>query len=392
MAEFKATRKVLKKGLRLPIGPSHTVKVVNALPRVRLVGLFFDLNKSFLLPNAMPGIKAVKGLYEEHPDCNLLIVGHTDTSGNDDPNLNLSLERAEALSEYLREDVDAWEAFFHHSEDVKRWGTREIQLMLSALPKGGNPFFTGEASGAAGQATDAAVLAYQKSKGLKEDGKAGPDTRKALIRDYMLLDETKLPAGITVTTHGCGEFFPETATGDGVRNRDNRRVELFFFDGPIAPPPPAKKSKRSSPEYPQWLKQVTETVEVSADATEAADPLILTIFVEGDPPDTSGDLIFLGSDGKTTRIPISAMSPGEPGTVFAELDPSLLPDPVEIRRVSDSFVGTLLGPCSLASLSAALKADDADGAGKIAFAKPTLETEIESPIRTADPPTNEVFA
>lgn len=391
MAEFKATSKQLADGIRIPIGLPSIVRVVASRPRVRLVGMFFDLNKAFLLPNAMPGIKAIKGLYEDHPTANLLIVGHTDTSGNDDPNLTLSLQRADAVADYLGEKVDPWEAFFQHPEDVKRWGIREIQLMLSAVANGPKPFFEGEATGADDEATKAAVRAYQESRSLEVDGKAGPVTRKSLIKDYMTLDGTKLPSGIKTTTHGCGEFFPEDDTGDGVRNRDNRRVELYFFDGPITPPPPGKKSKKTSPEYRKWVEQATETVEVAADSTDSPDPLIVSIFIGVDFPDKSGHLEFLGTDGKSTRLPIEAMTAGSPGTVFAELNPALLPDPVEVRRVSATFTGTLMGPCSLATLSASLKSDDSAGAGKIAFSKPTFAEDVEARIETSDAPTEEAF-
>jgi hypothetical protein len=53
-----------------------------------------------------------------------------------------------------------------------------------------------------------------------------------------------------------------------VRDPDNRRVEVFFFDGPITPPPPGKTSARGSTEYPRWLSQVGETVDFSADDPE----------------------------------------------------------------------------------------------------------------------------
>src|SRR6266576_3860662 len=112
-----------------------TLVIRRRLPRVRLVGLFFDLNKCFLLPSAMPGVRRIPQLYDEHPSSNLLVVGHTDTSGDDDFNLTLSLERADAVAAYLTNKVNAWEAFFHNPSEKKRWGIHEIQLMLSVLPE-----------------------------------------------------------------------------------------------------------------------------------------------------------------------------------------------------------------------------------------------------------------
>jgi outer membrane protein OmpA-like peptidoglycan-associated protein len=280
MTAVKATRQALEKGIRLSIGPALIVKVIRSVRRVRLTGMFFDLNKCFLLPSAMPGIKAIKRKYDEHPKSNLLVVGHTDTSGNPDPNLTLSLERADAMAAYLTDQTAPWEAFFDAGKpDTKRWGIREVQLMLSALPDGGAPFFSGEATGKEDAATTEAVKGFQSANGLKVDGIAGPKTRKALIQSYMAIDGTSLPQGTTLTTHGCGENFPVEETGDNVRDPDNRRVEIFFFDGPVTPPPPSKTSRKNSKEYPKWLDQVEETTDVTTGIV-VADALRLRVHAD----------------------------------------------------------------------------------------------------------------
>src|SRR5262249_39168842 len=156
-----------------------------------------------------------------------------------------------SIAAYLTDQADAWEKFFH--EDSARtslaWGTREIQHMLSALPEGQAPFLTPEdVDGTEGPKTKGAVRKFQESKGLNPDGIHGPDTRKALIKDYMALDGTTLPEGVEITTHGCGENFPVAETQDGQHSDEDRRVEAFFFGGPITPPPPGKFSKRGSKE------------------------------------------------------------------------------------------------------------------------------------------------
>lgn len=261
MADFKASFAQLGKGFKLPVAGANVLTVL-ATARVRLYGMFFDLDKCFLLPSAMDGIRGIKNQYDQHPGNNLLVVGHTDTSGQDAYNLQLSLERADAVAAYLKDDQDAWDAFFGDGKaQEKRWGTREIQLMLSSLPEGQPAFFQEDPDGHLTPATLAAIKGFQKSKGLKEDGIAGPVTRKALIADYMSLDGTTLPPDASLTTHGCGENFPAVETEDGQRSPDDRRVEIFIFAGPIAPPPPGKTSKRGSAEYPQWLAGVGETLD-----------------------------------------------------------------------------------------------------------------------------------
>jgi hypothetical protein len=144
------------------------------------------------------------------------------------------------------------------------------------------------------------VRAFQQAKGLKVDGIAGPVTRKALIADYMALQNTSLPGGITLTTHGCGENFPVAETTDDQPSPDDRRAEVFFFDGVITPPPPGKTSKKGSTEYPQWVARVTETIDVqSADDTGTLDTVRIRLLSPFGEP--MGEAKYELSVGSTTR-------------------------------------------------------------------------------------------
>ena len=78
----------------------------------------------------------------------------------------------------------------------------------------------------------------------------------------MSADGTTLPRGIERTTHGCGPYFPDAPTGPNDDVPQNRRVEIFVFDGPIVPPPPADYSEPGSPEYLAWVAQVDETIDL----------------------------------------------------------------------------------------------------------------------------------
>ncbi|GEM_PF-799493 len=251
----------LSEGMPFDVDETYKITLLTHR-RFRLVGMFFDTDKSFLLPVAIPGIRRITETHAENPDAKILIVGHTDTSGKEDFNLKLSLERAESVAAYLADDADAWEKHFQDGDKSKCWGTREIQIMLRRLPDGGPPFLIGKADGKAGPATEAAVRRFQESQGLKADGVAGPKTRKALIQAYMSLDKTSLPKDAKVTAHGCGEFFPVAEVKDGAKSPQDRRAEIFFFDGEIEPPPPDKTSKKGSKEYPKWVAGVTETIDL----------------------------------------------------------------------------------------------------------------------------------
>jgi len=236
-----------------PIAPVqlHTFSIRPKVVRARLFGQFFDTAKAFLLPGAMKTVQELPEIYSEHPASTVLIVGHTDTQGKPDINDPLSLERANNMAAYLRDDVDAWLAFYNDDiEPQKRWGAHEDGLMMSVLPDKNELFLHGDP-----------IRDYQRSRGLTVDGDAGPETRRSLIGEYMAVDGTTLPADIRAVTHGCGENFPEDPEPDDTADQLNRDVELFFFDGKLGvqPPPPSSNSEPNSLEYPEWRERARET-------------------------------------------------------------------------------------------------------------------------------------
>jgi outer membrane protein OmpA-like peptidoglycan-associated protein len=225
----------------------HTLALTPSVVLARLLGLFFDTSKCFLLPCATVGLRGICKIYDEHPDAALLCVGHTDAAGSPSYNDPLSLERADAVAAYLTDDVEAWYAWYGYDKpSEKRWGHQEDALMLAALPDVGTC-----------PADEEPLLWFQRTRGLEADGICGPMTRHALIRDYMAIDGTSLPQGISITTHGCGENFAAMPGEDD--QPLNRRVELFFFDGDLLPTPPGKNSPPGSEIYPEWVRRALRT-------------------------------------------------------------------------------------------------------------------------------------
>jgi outer membrane protein OmpA-like peptidoglycan-associated protein len=219
---------------------------------VRMTGMYFDTNKSFLLPSALVGMAKLVSLYAENPRGDLLVVGHTDTTGDPDYNATLSLERAKSVVAFLQDDSDAWlKSYDSGTPEKKRWGTGEDRMMFETVTK--QPM------------TVKSVKAYQSANGLEDDGKVGPNTRKVLITHYMASDGTSLPAGVTPVAHGCGESFPLVETGDGVDQAENRRVELFLFEPKLDPAPTGETSKAGTPEYPAWRARVVRQYDLDQD-------------------------------------------------------------------------------------------------------------------------------
>lgn len=270
-----------------------TIVLVKSLLRVRLLGMHFDTNKSFLRPAAMDGIQRVVTVYRKNPSGELLILGHTDRAGDEAYNLDLSVERAEAVKAYLKDDVAAWEAWFEQGKPAqKRWGEHEVRQMISALPcEQTTPGFQRWSNASRG--TD-----------LAPDGVAGPKTRKALIEAYMALDGTTLPSAIVPVIHGCGEYFPLSDAGDqggkdGVAAQENRRVEMFCFDDEVYPPVPGEEATRDEPEYAQWQKQVTE--EDDFEEAHKHHALRLVVVNEHDLPVPDLDLELTTAEGVVAK-------------------------------------------------------------------------------------------
>ncbi|MDR1156395.1 MAG: OmpA family protein [Bacteroidales bacterium] len=65
--------------------------------------IYFDFDKSDLLPESADELDRLSAYLEKHPDCDIAITGHTDNFGTEAYNLNLSNNRAKAVASYLLE-------------------------------------------------------------------------------------------------------------------------------------------------------------------------------------------------------------------------------------------------------------------------------------------------
>jgi hypothetical protein len=233
----------------------------------------FDFDSSFVLPAAAEEITALAKLRDAHkkpvvPRTDpklpqfifppLSIFGHADPVGQDDYNKSLSGRRAAAIYGMLTRRDEVWEDLYSNKGVFTgpaagdKWGTRVIQIMLTALG------FPPDNNGQGGPDTTSAVRSFQSSQGLTADGKPGPQTRKKLFLAYMdklcgtdfkldkdddFLARGKDTAG-KGDFQGCGEFnptliFSEQQNKDFEQDKDkterdaanapNRRVMVLLF-------------------------------------------------------------------------------------------------------------------------------------------------------------------
>ena len=264
----------VKGGVKLPLGKRHQVVVPPEVLRVRLTGLLFDTNKCFLLPVAIHGMRALKRIFDRNPSVQLLVTGHTDRKFTDAFNVELSQERAAAMAAYLRDDVEVWISKYAESvHEKKRWGTLEDQHMLATVAESSGAFEKIDVDGIAGAKTTAAIRAFQefsndkRATQLKVDGKAGDATRRELIAAYMAQPGTTLPPGAVLQTHGCGPFHNAVPNPPDTSVAENRRAEIFFFEDGIRPAPRTPcPGPDGCPEFDQWVKASTRTVDLDRGA------------------------------------------------------------------------------------------------------------------------------
>jgi outer membrane protein OmpA-like peptidoglycan-associated protein len=87
------------------------IKITTAAPDVRSklitegkiisYGINFDSGKDVIKPESYGAVKSIADVLKENPDVRVRVVGHTDSDGNTDSNLDLSKRRAAAVKTCL---------------------------------------------------------------------------------------------------------------------------------------------------------------------------------------------------------------------------------------------------------------------------------------------------
>ena len=64
-------------------------------------GILFDIDKSDLRPVSQTNLAELAKILNKYPDTNILIEGHTDSTGTEDHNMILSKDRAQSVASFL---------------------------------------------------------------------------------------------------------------------------------------------------------------------------------------------------------------------------------------------------------------------------------------------------
>ncbi len=93
-------------------------------------GVYFELNKSEIKGPAAVTLDRLANIFKEYPKSNILIEGHTDSSGSNEYNMSLSKRRAQAVSDYLiAQGIDA-------SRFTTKWYGEEQPRFDNETPEG----------------------------------------------------------------------------------------------------------------------------------------------------------------------------------------------------------------------------------------------------------------
>src|SRR5205085_9164184 len=229
-------------------------------------------------------------------------------------------ERAQSIASFLTDDADGWVKFYDGQPFSDPWGVREDQFMLSTLAgDDGAPFLAGKVDGQLGSQTQAAYQKFQAAKGLKGTGMPNKDTRRALVIDYQAQDGTSLPKTAKLATHGCGFFHLQEETGPNVPNAQNRRVEIYLFEGDVTPAPQQKCPSGGCAEHAQWVASIESSVDLDAPPGTAA----ITVTDDQGKPLADAEVHLSGilvKDGKSGADGIASFDELVPGKYKAIAD------------------------------------------------------------------------
>ncbi len=192
----------------------------------------------------------------ENADQQLLIAGHTDTSGSDAYNETLSLLRAENILYVMLGDQDAWVDSVLQKSKVEDYQ----QILTWVAYQKGWPCDPQGIDNVSGANTRSAIRKFQEYYNLEfdqeisVDGGIGPETWGAIFQlymDYLKYLANTDDAGLDELRNqlnwlyddlkrvGCGEYHPvDHPTSNNRKSQSNRRIELLFF-----PPGQEPKSK-----------------------------------------------------------------------------------------------------------------------------------------------------
>jgi outer membrane protein OmpA-like peptidoglycan-associated protein len=86
------------------VDPAALARDLEKSGSVRIYGIYFDVDKADIRSESKPALDAIAGLLKAQPSLSIFIVGHTDSTGALNHNMQLSTARARAVVAALTKD------------------------------------------------------------------------------------------------------------------------------------------------------------------------------------------------------------------------------------------------------------------------------------------------
>ena len=100
----KAEDRYLISNLRLAVGAPDTRNKLITEGKFVTTGITFDVNSAIIKPESYGTLKTIAQVLQDNADVRVKIIGHTDSDGEDNANVNLSKKRSEAVKSILSSD------------------------------------------------------------------------------------------------------------------------------------------------------------------------------------------------------------------------------------------------------------------------------------------------
>lgn len=128
------------------VGEGIRVTFDEANPDGSKAGVYFATNKYAITDNSSLALKKLIGIFNEYPETNLLVEGHTDDVGKDAYNMGLSQRRAEAVASYLQNNgmpaariITKWygedQPIVDNTDAATRALNRRVEFVITANDK-----------------------------------------------------------------------------------------------------------------------------------------------------------------------------------------------------------------------------------------------------------------
>lgn len=211
-------------------------------------GAHFAFGRSFVLGEAIDNLAAIAEDLSADNGRKAMIFGHTDLSGPEALNKELSERRARAVFALFTQDTKAWDELWNGTADganwQEKWDLEEAQHMLNALHVTDDEGLPINEKGVRDAPTKQAIHRFRSADyPEKPDEQAplppsdflGKDGLRELFLAYAKLitrkpiDAARFQKAGGASFMGCGELNPLSIAA---KDQESRRAVVFVYDGP----------------------------------------------------------------------------------------------------------------------------------------------------------------